>query len=116
MDAVREVCSSALSLRKAKKLRVRLPLAELTVATPNADALRRFESLIADEVNVKSVTFVEDVASYCDQTLTLVPRVLGPRSERTFNESLKRSRRAIGPPTPTESPPPTSFWRTASMS
>ena len=89
MDAVREVCSSALSLRKAKKLRVRLPLAELTVATPNADALRRFESLIADEVNVKSVTFVEDVASYCDQTLTLVPRVLGPRLGKDVQRVIK---------------------------
>ena len=30
MDRVREVCSSALALRKANKLRVRLPLAKLT--------------------------------------------------------------------------------------
>ncbi len=32
MDQVREVCSAASSLRKAKKLRVRLPLPKLTVA------------------------------------------------------------------------------------
>src|SRR5262249_3711039 len=36
MDAVREVCSAALSLRKARSLRVRLPLPRLTVATPDA--------------------------------------------------------------------------------
>ena len=34
MDAVRDVCSAALSLRKARGLRVRLPLPTLTVATP----------------------------------------------------------------------------------
>ena len=89
MDAVRDVCSAALSLRKATKLRVRLPLAELTVATPEADRLRRFENLITDEVNVKSVVFVDSVDSYCDQTLSLVPRVLGPRLGKDVQRVIK---------------------------
>ena len=38
MDSVRDVCSAALSLRKARSLRVRLPLRTLTVATPAAAA------------------------------------------------------------------------------
>ena len=38
MDQVREVCSAASSLRKAKKLRVRLPLLKLTVAVENPRA------------------------------------------------------------------------------
>ena len=38
MDQVREVCSAASSLRKAKKLRVRLPLSKLTVAVENPAA------------------------------------------------------------------------------
>jgi isoleucyl-tRNA synthetase len=79
MDAVREVCSAALSLRKAHGLRVRLPLRALTVATPRAEELRPFADLVADEVNVKSVEFTADVARHCEQVLTLVPRVLGPR-------------------------------------
>ena len=79
MDAVREVCSAALSLRKAKGLRVRLPLAKLTVATPDADRLRPYADLVADEVNVKSVEFTGDLSGYCERVLTVVPRVLGPR-------------------------------------
>jgi isoleucyl-tRNA synthetase len=79
MDAVREVCSAALSLRKAKGLRVRLPLAKLTVASPRAEAMRPFADLVADEVNVKEVELTGDLGSYCRQTLSLVPRVLGPR-------------------------------------
>jgi isoleucyl-tRNA synthetase len=79
MDAVREVCSAALSLRKAKGLRVRLPLPKLTVASPEADRLRPFADLVADEVNVKDVEFTSDVADYSRLVLTLVPRVLGPR-------------------------------------
>jgi isoleucyl-tRNA synthetase len=79
MDEVREVCSAALSLRKAKGLRVRLPLATLTVASADAERLRPFADLVADEVNVKSVVFTEQLAEYCTQVLTVVPRVLGPR-------------------------------------
>lgn len=79
MDAVRDVCSAALSLRKARGLRVRLPLASLTVAAPGAGALRPFADLVADEVNVKRVEFTEDVAGYSERVLTVVPRVLGPR-------------------------------------
>jgi isoleucyl-tRNA synthetase len=79
MDAVRDVCSAALSLRKAKGLRVRLPLARLTVATPDATELESFAALVADEVNVKEVAFTDDVRGHCEQVLTVVPRVLGPR-------------------------------------
>ncbi|GAA5184998.1 isoleucine--tRNA ligase [Rugosimonospora acidiphila] len=79
MDRVREVASAALSLRKARGLRVRLPLASLTVAAPDAGTLRRFVDLLLDEVNVKAVTFTEDLAGYSERVLTVVPRVLGPR-------------------------------------
>ncbi|HEY7175823.1 MAG TPA: DUF5915 domain-containing protein, partial [Micromonosporaceae bacterium] len=79
MDETRDVCSAALSLRKARGLRVRLPLAKLTVATADASTLQPFVDLIADEVNVKEVELTESVASYCERVLSLVPRVLGPR-------------------------------------
>ncbi|MEV6930327.1 isoleucine--tRNA ligase [Dactylosporangium sp. NPDC051485] len=89
MDAVRDVCSAALSLRKARGLRVRLPLQTLTVATPNAEALRPFAALVADEVNVKAVEFTGDVAAHCTPVLTLVPRVLGPRLGKDVQQVIK---------------------------
>jgi isoleucyl-tRNA synthetase len=89
MDAVREVCSAALSLRKARGLRVRLPLPELTVATPEAAALEPFATLVADEVNVKRVRFTGDVSAYCEQVLTVVPRALGPRLGGAVQQVIK---------------------------
>ncbi|GAA0935507.1 isoleucine--tRNA ligase [Virgisporangium aurantiacum] len=89
MDAVRDVCSAALSLRKAKGLRVRLPLPALTVATPRAEELRPFKDLIADEVNVKTVDLTADLAGHCEQVLTLVPRVLGPRVGKQVQVVIK---------------------------
>jgi isoleucyl-tRNA synthetase len=79
MDRVREVCSAALSLRKVAGLRVRLPLASLSVVAPEVGALEPFVPLIADEVNVKEVTLSADLEKVCDRVLSLVPRVLGPR-------------------------------------
>ena len=89
MDAVRDVCSAALSLRKARGLRVRLPLPRLTVATPDAEALRPFTDLIADEVNVKEVVFTDAVAGYCERVLSLVPRALGPRLGGAVQQVIK---------------------------
>ncbi|MGO8960405.1 MAG: isoleucine--tRNA ligase [Streptosporangiaceae bacterium] len=79
MDLVRAVCSTALGLRKARQLRVRLPLARLTVADPGAAALAPYAGLIADEVNVKDVTLSTDPASLGTFELVVNPRALGPR-------------------------------------
>lgn len=51
MDRVREVCSTASALRKAEGLRVRLPLASLTVVTDDAAALRPLAGLVTDELS-----------------------------------------------------------------
>jgi isoleucyl-tRNA synthetase len=79
MDLVRTVCSTALGLRKAHQLRVRLPLASLTIAHPAAESLAPFTGLIADEVNVKAVELSADPASLGRFELAVNPRRLGPR-------------------------------------
>ncbi len=79
MDRVRQVCSAALALRKSNKLRVRLPLAELTVAAEDAASLEPFTDLIADEVNVKRVTLTTDVAAHGHFELVVNARACGPR-------------------------------------
>ncbi len=55
MDLVREVASAAKSVREARGLRRRLPLQSLTVALEDPDRLDAFRTLLADEVNVKTV-------------------------------------------------------------
>lgn len=79
MDQVREVCSAASSLRKAKKLRVRLPLPKLTVAVESPRRLEPFVDLIADELNVKRVELTDAIDSYGRFELTVNARVAGPR-------------------------------------
>ena len=89
MDLVRAVCSTALGLRKARQLRVRLPLAQLTVAHPDALALAPYAELIRDEVNVKDVALSADPASLGTFELAVNPRALGPRIGAKVQEVIK---------------------------
>ncbi|WP_116997699.1 isoleucine--tRNA ligase [Desertimonas flava] len=79
MDEVRDVCSVTLSVRKANARRVRQPLSSLTVAAPDAEALRPFLDVIADEVNVREIHLVDDVSAVAKEVLQVVPAALGPR-------------------------------------
>ena len=79
MRLVRDVCSAAHAIRKANHLRARLPLASLTVASPDADRLAAYTDLIADEVNVKQVLLTSDVGGSAEHVLTAIPATLGPR-------------------------------------
>jgi isoleucyl-tRNA synthetase len=89
MDQVREVCSVGSSLRKAKKLRVRLPLPKLTVAVDNPDALAPFGDLIADELNVKAVDLTDDIDAYGKFELAVNARVAGPRIGKDVQAAIK---------------------------
>ena len=89
MDLTRNVCSAALSLRKARQLRVRLPLASLTVAHEAAPALSEFADIIKDEVNVKDLVLDGDPATLGEFQLTVNPRVLGPRLGKQVQEVIR---------------------------
>jgi isoleucyl-tRNA synthetase len=97
MDRVRQVSSVALSLRKQAGLRVRLPLAELTVVTPGAAALGEFEGILTDELNVKRVRFVElteeSPAEYgISKRLTVNARAAGPRLGKNVQTAIRGAR------------------------
>jgi isoleucyl-tRNA synthetase len=89
MDQVREVCSTGSSLRKAKKLRVRLPLPKLTVAVDDPQRLEPFTDLIADELNVKAVELTDDIARYGRFELTVNARAAGPRLGKAVQDVIK---------------------------
>ncbi|MGF1597387.1 MAG: isoleucine--tRNA ligase [Acidimicrobiales bacterium] len=79
MDRLREVASAALSLRDERGLRVRLPLARAVVAGDNVEGIVPFTDLLADEINVKTVTVTGDVERYGTFRLRPNGRVLGPK-------------------------------------
>ena len=98
MDRTRQICSVALGLRKAHHLRVRLPLASLTVVTADAAALTGDHArIVADEMNVHEVRMV-DVAAAGEadfgvtQRLTVNARAAGPRLGKQVQQAIQGSK------------------------
>ena len=97
MDRVREVCSTASALRKAEGLRVRLPLARLTVVADDASALEPFRELISDELNVRELVLTDLAAGDADafgvqQVLQVNARAAGPRLGRDVQVAIRGSK------------------------
>jgi len=97
MDRAREVASATLGLRKAQSLRVRQPLAGLTVVIDNPDGVRPFAGVIADEVNVKAVRLIglddaEATSVGVSQRLTVNARAAGPRLGKGVQPVIKAAK------------------------
>jgi len=97
MDEVREIASSGLALRKARKLRVRLPLAKLTVVSAETSGLTGFASILEEELNVKSVSFETLEEGSLDafgitKKLTVNARALGPRLGKQVQQVIQAAK------------------------
>jgi isoleucyl-tRNA synthetase len=92
MDLAREVCSATLTLREARRLRVRLPLRKLTVAHPEAAILEPFKDIIADEVNVKEVALSDDPGAHGKRELKVNPKI-GAKIGAKIKEVLPAARK-----------------------
>ncbi|MDR6636433.1 isoleucine--tRNA ligase [Paenarthrobacter nitroguajacolicus] len=97
MDRVQQICSTGSSLRKAANLRVRLPLQELTVVAPGADALEGFAAVVADELNLRSVRLMDASSASpeefgIEQKLVVNARAAGPRLGKNVQQAIKGSK------------------------
>ncbi len=98
MDRTRQICSTGSSLRKAANLRVRLPLAELTVVAPNARELEgNYGAIIADELNIKSVRLIDAADASPEefgitQKLVVNARAAGPRLGKNVQAAIKAAK------------------------
>ena len=92
MDEVRDIVSAAHSLRKANRLRVRLPLRSLVVVTDRD--LEAFRGLIAAEVNVKEVRLesVESSGMTVTRELAVLPRELEPEQRKLTSKLFAAAR------------------------
>jgi isoleucyl-tRNA synthetase len=86
MAAVRHAATLGHSVRASNNLKVRQPLAEALIATDprRREELSQLLDLLADELNVKDITFVEGEGALVTYRLLPVNRVLGPKFGRQF--------------------------------
>ncbi|MBN9607125.1 MAG: isoleucine--tRNA ligase [Actinomycetales bacterium] len=97
MDRVREIASSALALRKARQLRVRLPLARLTVVADDRAALGEFTAILLEELNVKTVELPPlGESSLADfgitRRLSVNARAAGPRLGKGVQDAIRAAK------------------------
>ncbi|AMM33002.1 isoleucyl-tRNA synthase [Sinomonas atrocyanea] len=97
MDRTQAVCSAGSSLRKAAKLRVRLPLAAMTVVVPGAAELSGSEAVIADELNLKAVRLLDAADASeeefgIERRLVVNARAAGPRLGKGVQTAIKGSK------------------------
>ncbi|MCO6431499.1 MAG: class I tRNA ligase family protein, partial [Deltaproteobacteria bacterium] len=92
MDTVRDVCSAGLSLREAHQLRTRLPLRKITVAGKEASRLAPYSALVRDELNVKEVSFSDEISQFADFQLHVNARELGPKLGASVKEVITASK------------------------
>ncbi|MCA9515631.1 MAG: isoleucine--tRNA ligase [Myxococcales bacterium] len=81
MQAVRDIVSLGLSIRATNKLKVRQPLHEAEIVLGHAELAARVEAhadLIADELNVKKVSFTQDPGDLVTFAVKPNYRALGP--------------------------------------
>ena len=91
MDEVRDVVSTAHALRKVNQLRVRQPLASMSVVSQNCAALGAFAPIVASEVNVKEVRLLTPAESGLSVSteLSLNPRGFSPQIRKATSQLFK---------------------------
>ncbi len=93
MDLVRSLCSTALSIRDNKNLRVRLPLNQLIVIGKNAARILPFKEIIAEEVNVKSVEIKEEIAELAELKLQINFKKIGAKFGAKIKEITEATKK-----------------------
>jgi len=98
MDAVRSIASAGLALRKSTGLRVRLPLARLTVVVPETTGLDSFREILRDELNVKDVALVplseEALGAFgVTRRLRVDARAAGPRIGKQVQQVIPAAKK-----------------------
>lgn len=86
MERIRDICTAALSVRNARNLRVRLPLASLKVVSEGESYAPEFEDIIKDEVNVKNVEAVSRFADFATLKLQINFPAVGKRIPEKIKE------------------------------
>jgi isoleucyl-tRNA synthetase len=102
VDLVQRLVSLGRAARSQKNLKVRQPLAEVFVRSPggNADAARveRFADQIAEELNVKRVSWMEEEGSFFDYEVLPNSPVLGPK----LGQGLRQVQQELRDATPAD--------------
>ena len=95
MDKVREVCSSALSIRSSANIRTRMPISKLTIYGDNIDYLKNFTDLMKDEVNIKELLVSDNLSEQANFKLKINFPILGKRLPKKIKEIIVANKQGL---------------------
>ena len=69
MDLVRDVCSLGRFAREDAKIKVRQPISEVLLDRSISSKISEFEPVIMEELNVKNITYIDNMTDYLDYVI-----------------------------------------------
>ena len=95
-NVIRNVIAIAQRLRNENQIKIKQPLKHLYVLMNNANvnALKEYDNLIKDELNIKEITFEEDNTKFNDEFLTVNFKTPGARLKGAVQQ-LKNTLNAL---------------------
>ena len=91
MDFVKDICTNVLFIRNQNNIKIRQPLSNIKVIAKNYNG--QFNNLLKDELNIKNVTYSNDIDKYAQYKLTLNLALLGKRLPHKIQEIIKDSKK-----------------------
>ena len=93
MDLVRDLISLGRNARENVKIKVRQPISEVLINGKNKALISDLEDLIKEELNVKNVTYVEDLSLYMNYEVKpnfkIAGKMFGPKI-KLFQEEVSK--------------------------
>jgi isoleucyl-tRNA synthetase len=92
MQAVLEIVELGRSIRHAKQLKTKQPLAKIVIISNHLDhhLLAPFEEIIQDELNIKQLEWADSSNDFIEHQLKLNFKIAGPKLGKKVNEVNKR--------------------------
>lgn len=95
MERVRRIVSESLEIRSATGIKVRQPLARLTIRTDTPITDDAYTALIRDEVNVKEVVFEDETGWSIELDTEITPALLREGQYRELVRGLQEARKKV---------------------
>lgn len=93
MDLVRDLISLGRNAREEVKIKVRQPISEVLLDGKNKDLIGDLEELIKEELNVKAITYIDDLSEYMNfevkPNFRVVGKIFGPKI-KLYAEELNK--------------------------
>ena len=93
MDLVRNLISLGRNAREEVKIKVRQPISEALIDGKDKELIGDLEELIKEELNVKKITYINDLSTYMNfevkPNFKIVGKIFGPKI-KLYQEELKK--------------------------